>query len=494
MKLEMRAIEKAFGPVQVLKKMQLEVLPQEIHALVGENGAGKSTLMKILGGVIQKDAGEIFIDGKLVEISKVRDAENLGIAIIHQELSILPFMSITENVFLGKEIKNKFGLVDAKKMNGIVSQKLAELGLSVNPEQRAVTLSVGQMQLVEIAKALIHNASLIVMDEPTSALTEHEIERLFQLIRDLKNKGVSFVYISHRLEELFAICDRLTVLRDGEYITTAPVSELSFNTVVSLMVGREIGDRFPPKTNKPADTILEVKNLSRGKAFRNISFNLRKGEILGIAGLMGAGRTELVRAIFGAEPPDAGTIQLDGLPVRISTPLDAMNRGIGLVTEDRKLEGLFLTFSVDFNISAANFKNLAKFGVVHPAELKRYAEQQAQPLHVKAPSVSVPVSSLSGGNQQKVVVAKWLGRKPSILILDEPTRGVDVGAKREIYEIMNHLAEQGVAIIMVSSELPEIVGMSDRVLVMRQGELAGIVEGEITQEKIMSLATGVTQE
>lgn len=490
-RLEMRGIKKSFGPVVVLKDMKLDIEPAEIHALVGENGAGKSTLMKILGGVIQKDAGEIRINGQPVEIRRVRDAERYGIAVIHQELSILPYLSIAENVFLGKELKTRLGLVDARRMHIEVAEKLKELGLSVNPDMPAGSLSVGQMQLVEIAKALIHRAKLIVMDEPTSALTDHEIEKLFGIIRSLKTKGVSFIYISHRLEELFSICDRLTVLRDGEYIGTANVRDLSFNQVVSMMVGREIGDRFPRKDTAPGETILQVNNLGRGKAFRNVSFSVRKGEIFGIAGLMGAGRTELVRALFGAEPAETGTIQLKGKNVSITSPLDAMNLGMGLVTEDRKAEGLFLDFSIEFNIAAANFDHLAKAGFVHPATIRDFAEQFTQSLRIKTPSVDVPVSNLSGGNQQKVVVAKWLGRSPEILVLDEPTRGVDVGAKREIYEIMTKLAAQGVAIIMVSSELPEVVGMSDRVLVMRQGEQAGILEENITQERIMALATGV---
>lgn len=490
-RLEMQGIRKSFGPVEVLKNMKLEVLPSEIHALVGENGAGKSTLMKILGGVVQKDEGEIRINGQVVEIRRVRDAERYGIAIIHQELSILPYMSITENVFLGKEIKTKLGLLDARKMRNEVAEQLAELGLNINPDLPAGSLSVGQMQLVEIAKALIHKAKLIVMDEPTSALTDNEIERLFTIIRSLKSKGTSFIYISHRLEELFSICDRLTVLRDGEYIGTASVKDLSFNQVVSMMVGREIGDRFPQKDTNPGDIILKVQALGRGKAFKNISFTVREGEIFGIAGLMGSGRTELVRALFGAEPADTGTIEIKGKTVTIASPHDAMNLGIGLVTEDRKAEGLFLDFSIEFNIAAANFKKLSRAGFVKPNKIRNFAQKFTLALKIKAPSVDVQVSSLSGGNQQKTVVAKWLGRSPKILVLDEPTRGVDIGAKREIYEIMTNLATRGVAIIMVSSELPEVVGMSDRVLVMRQGEQAGIIENDITQEKIMAMATGV---
>jgi ribose transport system ATP-binding protein len=491
-KLEMRGIRKSFGPVAVLKDMRLDVADSEIHALVGENGAGKSTLMKILGGVIPRDSGDILVDGEAAEIAKVRDAERYGIAIIHQELSILPDMSVADNIFLGSVPRTRLGLVDDAEMRRVASETLSRLGLDVEPRQKAGSLGIGQLQLVEIAKALIRKARLIVMDEPTSALSDREIERLFSVMRGLRAEGVSFVYISHRLEELFAVCDRLTVIRDGEFIETAPIAELSYDRVVAMMVGREIGDRFPPKTNKPGEVVLEARGLGRGAAFRGVSFSLRKGEVLGVAGLMGAGRTEVMRALFGAEPADSGEILLDGKPVRIDSPREAMRLGLALVTEDRKLEGLFLGFGVDFNIGAANFPALGRRGIVAPGRLASYAGRLAQTLHVKAPALGAPASSLSGGNQQKVVLAKWLGREPRILVLDEPTRGVDVGAKREIYEIIDRLAAQGVAVIMVSSELPEIVGMSDRVLVMRAGEAAGLIESDISQERIMSLATGVT--
>lgn len=491
MKLEMRGIRKSFGPVLVLKDMNLEVDDGEIHALVGENGAGKSTLMKILGGVISRDAGEIRVDGEPVEITRVRDAERNGIAVIHQELSVLPDMSVADNIFLGMEPRTPLGLVDEKEERRRSAETLGRLGLEIDPRARAGELGVGQLQLVEIAKALIRKARLIVMDEPTSALSDREIERLFSVMRALKAEGVSFVYISHRLEELFAVCDRLTVLRDGEFIGTAPVAELSFDRVVAMMVGREIGDRFPPKTNRPGETILEARNLGRGNDFAGVSFSLRRGEILGLAGLMGAGRTELVRALFGAEPSDRGEILIDGVPRKIRSPREAMARGLALVTEDRKLEGLFLDFDVTFNISAANFPALASGGLLAPSRLSSYATRLAETLRVKAPSLSAPASSLSGGNQQKVVLSKWLGREPRILVLDEPTRGVDVGAKREIYEIIDRLAARGVAVLMVSSELPEIVGMSDRVLVMRNGKAVGLLDSGFTQEKIMSLAAGV---
>jgi ribose transport system ATP-binding protein len=491
-KLEMRGIRKSFGPVAVLKDMRLDVADSEIHALVGENGAGKSTLMKILGGVIPRDSGEILVDGEDAEIAKVRDAERYGIAIIHQELSILPDMSVADNIFLGSVPRTRLGLVDDAEMRRVATETLSRLGLDLDPRQKAGSLGIGQLQLVEIAKALIRQARLIVMDEPTSALSEREIERLFSVMRSLREEGVSFVYISHRLEELFAVCDRLTVIRDGEYIMTAPIAELDYDRVVAMMVGREIGDRFPPKTNKPGEVVLEARGLGRGSAFRGVSFSLRKGEVLGVAGLMGAGRTEVMRALFGAEPAEEGEILLDGRPVKISSPREAMRLGLALVTEDRKLEGLFLGFGVDFNIGAANFPSLGSGGIVAPSRLAAYAGRLAQTLRVKAPALTAPASSLSGGNQQKVVLAKWLGREPRILVLDEPTRGVDVGAKREIYEIIDRLAAQGVAVIMVSSELPEIVGMSDRVLVMRSGEAAGLLESDISQEKIMSLATGVT--
>ena len=491
MNLTMRGIRKSFGSVLVLKDMNLDVRDGEIHALVGENGAGKSTLMNILGGVIPRDAGEILVDGRPVEISKVRDAERAGIALIHQELSALPNMTIAENIFLGIEPRTRLGLVDSRAMNRSASEALDRLGLNLDPRTTAGELGVGQLQLVEVAKALIRDARLIVMDEPTSALSERETERLFSVMRSLKSEGVSFVYISHRLEELFSICDRLTVLRDGEFVGSAPIGELSLDRIVAMMVGREIGDRFPPKTNRPGPVVLEVRDLGRGNDFEGVSFRLRQGEILGVSGLMGAGRTELVRALFGAEPAERGEILLDGRAARIRSPREAMALGMALVTEDRKLDGLFLDFGVDFNIGAASFPSLAAFGVVSPSRIFSYADRMAKAMQVKSPSLASPASSLSGGNQQKVVLSKWLGRKPRILVLDEPTRGVDVGAKREIYEVIDRLAAEGVAVLMVSSELPEIVGMSDRVLVMRNGKSVGLLETDFTQERIMSLATGV---
>ena len=491
MNLTMRGIRKSFGSVLVLKDMNLDVRDGEIHALVGENGAGKSTLMNILGGVIPRDAGEILVDGRPVEISKVRDAERAGIALIHQELSALPNMTIAENIFLGIEPRTRLGLVDSRAMNRSASEALDRLGLNLDPRTTAGELGVGQLQLVEVAKALIRDARLIVMDEPTSALSERETERLFSVMRSLKSEGVSFVYISHRLEELFSICDRLTVLRDGEFVGSAPIGELSLDRIVAMMVGREIGDRFPPKTNRPGPVVLEVRDLGRGNDFEGVSFRLRQGEILGVSGLMGAGRTELVRALFGAEPAERGEILLDGRAARIRSPREAMALGMALVTEDRKLDGLFLSFGVDFNIGAASFPALAAFGVVSPSRIFSYADRMAKAMQVKSPSLASPASSLSGGNQQKVVLSKWLGRKPRILVLDEPTRGVDVGAKREIYEVIDRLAAEGVAVLMVSSELPEIVGMSDRVLVMRNGKSVGLLETDFTQERIMSLATGV---
>lgn len=494
MELTMTGICKSFEDVQVLRDVSLSVGAGEIHALVGENGAGKSTLMKILTGVYTRDAGTITIDGQLADIRKIRDSEHLGIAIIHQELNMLPDMTLTDNLFLGHEQRNAVGMLDLKAMKLQAAEALGRLGLDIDPGVRARELTVGQLQLVEIARALMRNARLIIMDEPTSALTDREIDRLFEAIRDLRNQGVSFVYISHRMEELFSLCDRVTVMRDGLTVGDRNMADTSFDELVTLMVGRDIGHRFPPRTGKPGQVIFRAAGLSQTGRFKNVSFELRQGEVLGFAGLMGSGRTEIMHALFGSTPLTEGTLWLDGREVTISSPRAAMALGLAFVTEDRKTEGLFLDFSVAYNMASANFKALSSRGVVDRAKSRAYVEENITRFRVKTASPELAIRHLSGGNQQKVILAKWLGRNPKVLILDEPTRGVDVGAKREIYEMIDELAVQGMAIILVSSELPEILGLCDRTVVMHEGELTGILDrDEFSQEKIMSLAAGGLQ-
>lgn len=491
MRLSMKGISKAFGEVSVLKDVSLQVGDAEVHALVGENGAGKSTLMKILTGVYSKDAGTVTVDDRPVDIHRIRDSEALGIAIIHQELNMLPDMTLTDNLFLGHEIRSPLGIIDPKAMKQQAREALLRLGLDIDPGVKARTLTVGQLQMVEIARALMRQARMIIMDEPTSALTEREIERLFEAIRALRDQGVSFIYISHRMEELFALCDRVTVMRDGATVGERALSETTFEELVTLMVGREIGERFPARTSVPQEVVLSVQGFGQHGRFKDISFQLRRGEVLGFAGLMGSGRTEIMHALFGSTLPDEGEVMLKGSPVRFRTPAEAMESGIAFVTEDRKKEGLFLDFSVAYNLASANFKSLSDRGVVDRVRTARYVEENIRRFGVKTASPELAIRHLSGGNQQKVILAKWLGRTPEVLILDEPTRGVDVGAKREIYEIIDRLAAQGMAIIVVSSELPEILGLCDRAAVMHEGRLKGILERkDFSQENIMCLATG----
>jgi len=491
MNIEMKQISKAFHGNQVLRQVKFSLVEGEIHALMGENGAGKSTLMKILTGMYAHDEGEILIDGKQRTFKNPKDAERNGISFIHQELNILPYLTVAENLFLGRELKSSsLGIMKTKEMNRITAEKMASLGIPLDPKKLAEELSVGQQQMIEIAKALMTDAKVIIMDEPTAALTEREIQTLFKVMRNLKASGVSIVYISHRMEEIFAMCDRITILRDGTYVDTKQIVDTSFDDVVRMMVGRSIGERFPSRTSKPGDVFLEAEQLSSRK-FEKVSFTVRQGEILGFAGLMGAGRTEIMNAIFGLEPTTGGTLKIKGEPVRVKSPHDAITRRIGYITEDRKTKGLLLDFSINDNIALANLESLSNAGVINRSKEKVLVDQLMQQLNVKASGSSQHVRFLSGGNQQKVVIAKWLGTQPKLLILDEPTRGVDVGAKKEIYSIMNQLTEQGVAIIMVSSELPEVLGMSDRIAVVHEGTIKGILSREeATQESIMSLATG----
>ncbi|MGK7376684.1 sugar ABC transporter ATP-binding protein [Planococcus sp. 1R117A] len=490
--IKMNNISKSFSGNQVLKDVQFSLEKGEIHALMGENGAGKSTLMKILTGIYSRDSGTVEVKGKEIHFTSPKQAEEAGIAVIHQELNILPHLSITDNLFLGKEETfGRSGVLKTKDMREKTRKALTELGLNVDPSQPASTLSVGQQQIVEIAKALSAEAEVIVMDEPTAALTDREIDTLFATIRNLQSKGVSFIYISHRMEEIFSLCDRITILRDGQYVGDRNISETSFEEIVQMMVGRELGERFPERNAKIGEVKLAVKGLSRKNCFENVSFEIRKGEVLSIAGLMGAGRTEVAQSLFGYKKADAGTLELDGRQVKIDKPKTAKELGIGYVTEDRKSEGLIVDFSVEENVSMTNFSSISKNGLISKDKERSLYDRMVKRLGIRTSGPTQTAKSLSGGNQQKVVIAKWLGIEPELLILDEPTRGVDVGAKKEIYSIINELAERGVAILMISSELPEVIGMADRVIVMHEGKVtADLPKNEMTQERIMHFATG----
>lgn len=492
MRIEMQGICKAFGQNQVLKDAGFYLESGEVHALMGENGAGKSTLMKILTGVYTKDAGSIYVDGNEVSYRNPQEAEKAGIVFIHQELNVLFDLTVEENLFLGKEITKFYGCCDRKAMQKKAQEALHALGVNIPSNQVMSELSVGQQQMIEICKALMVDARVIIMDEPTAALTQSETKILFEVIRKLKARGVSIVYISHRMEEIFELCDRITVLRDGSYIGTKDIDKTDMNDVVKMMIGREIGERFPSRNVRIGEEILRVEGLTKKGVFKNISFSVKAGEVLGVSGLMGAGRTEIMNAIFGNLPYEVGSIWIENKKRIIKSPEQAIKFGIGYITEDRKSEGLMLEESIQKNISLTNFKRVANhFGILMKKEEDSLIKKAIQELHIKCTGPQHECYNLSGGNQQKVVFAKWIYTNPKILILDEPTRGVDIGAKKEIYNIINQLASQGVAIIMVSSELPEILGMSDRIMVIREGSIRGILsKEEADQEKIMTLATG----
>lgn len=490
--VEMKNIHKSFFNVQVLKGVDFDLIPGEIHALMGENGAGKSTLMKILTGIHKSNSGEILYKGEIVEYHSPKEAEKAGIAVIHQELNIIPYLTVAENMFLGKELKRQpFGILKTKEMNEKTKENLNRLGIDIDPQKEAGELSVGQQQMIEIARAIAAETEVLIMDEPTAALTDREIETLFTVINQLRREGVAIIYISHRMEEIFRMCDRITVLRDGQSIGTKITSETDFEEIVKMMVGRELGERFPERTAEIGGDRFVVEDLSLEGIFNNISFNVRKGEILGVAGLMGAGRTEIMETIFGARKKKSGRIYMDGKELNIRKPHHAIAAGIGFITEDRKDEGLVLGLTVRENLAIPNLKKLSKSAVIQKQKEKQWTEEMIQKLRIKTSGPEQEVKSLSGGNQQKVVFGKWLGTEPKLLILDEPTRGVDVGAKKEIYSIMNELTEKGFSIIMVSSELPEILGMSDRVMVIHEGKLSAILDKKVaSQEKIMEAATG----
>jgi len=491
--LRMDGIYKSFPGVQALSDVRFELNYGEVHALVGENGAGKSTLMKILGGIYHKDAGRVSLEGKEVDITTPAMAQQLGISIIHQELNLMPHLTVAQNIFIGREPRGKPSfIVDDKATNEQAERLFGLLNLKLDPNTKVADLTVAKQQMVEIAKALSFNAKILVMDEPTAALTDTEIDELFRIIRQLREKGVGIVHISHRLEELKQISDLVTVMRDGKYIDTLKTGEASIDQIISLMVGRTIFEATPELPDIPSqEVVLEVRNLNRGRVLKDVSFDLKKGEILGFAGLVGAGRTEVARAIFGADKYDSGEIYIKGQQVHIKNPGDAVTHGIGYLSEDRKRYGLALGMDVKENVAMAAMKKfLSRIGWVDFNKISARGDLMVKALNIKTPSLEQKTKFLSGGNQQKVVVGKWLTADTEILIFDEPTRGIDVGAKSEIYKLLNDLAHQGKAIIMISSELPEILRMSHRVVVMCEGRVTGILNAaEATQENIMKFAT-----
>jgi ribose transport system ATP-binding protein len=493
--LEMRGIVKRFPGVLALGGVELEAYPGEVLALMGENGAGKSTLMKILGGAYQPDEGQIRINGEVVSFSSVRDAKKAGIALIHQELMLAANLDITANIFLGNEPKSA-GLLSPifrSNLNHRAAQLLAQVGLHMRPTTPVSALTVGEMQMVEIAKALSVNAHIIIMDEPTSSLTSAESARLFEIIDQLRSRGIAIIYISHRMEEVFKLADRITVLRDGKYVGTLERAEASHEKIVAMMVGRELSaNYFPPKSKRIFDQpILEVRDLLVPGAPGPVSFTANEGEIVGFAGLVGAGRTELMQTIFGVTPALGGSMILDGSPFMPRKAHDAIIRGVYLAPEDRKKNGLVLPMTIAENISLPNVSNYASMGFLNRAHERNVAEQEVARFRVKTPSVYAKAVNLSGGNQQKVVLGKWLAMNPRVLILDEPTRGIDVGAKAEIYRHMGNLADQGITILMVSSEMEEVIGMSNRVVVMHERRIKGILNAaDLSQERIAQMMTG----
>lgn len=487
--LEMREIVKSFPGVQALRGVSLTLQPGEVLALLGENGAGKSTLMKVLGGAHRADAGTITVNGRETIFQSPQDSRRAGVAVIYQEFNLVPGLNACENIFLGQEV-TRAGFVAQAQERRRATELFQRLGVEIDLDVPCRLLSTAQQQLVEIAKALAFEARIIVMDEPSAALTSHEVERLFDIIRDLQKHGIGVIYISHRLDEIFTIADRVTVLRDGANVGERPRGEMTRNAMIELMVGRELKDEFPARSVTIGSPRLEVTGLRSGRAVRDVSFAVRRGEILALTGLVGAGRTETVRLLFGADRRDAGEIRLDGKLLTIRSPRDAITAGIGLLTEDRKLQGLMLGHSVRENFGLPNLGRLSRFGFVRLRQEREDFGRYVSTLKIKVPHQEQLAGNLSGGNQQKVVLAKWLARNCEVLIFDEPTRGIDVGTKYEIYLLMNELVAQGKSIIMISSEMPEVLGMADRILVMHAGRVTGeIVDArQATQEQIMKLA------
>ncbi|MFL5688284.1 MAG: sugar ABC transporter ATP-binding protein [Chloroflexota bacterium] len=490
--LRMTGISKGFPGVQALDDVHLEVESGTVHALMGENGAGKSTLMKVLAGIYHADAGTIWFNGSEVSIPDSATALRVGISMIHHELAPVPELTVAENIYLGREPLNRFRLVSRRQMIAQAQALFDKWGIDVNPRATMKRLVVAQMQMVEIAKAISYDSRLIVMDEPTSAISEREVAHLHRMIKSLKESGVAVIYITHKMDEVFKIADKVTVFRDGRHVSTLPASELDRHKLITLMVGRELTHLFPKEHAEIGEVVLSVRGLTRTGVISDITFDLRKGEILGLAGLMGAGRTEVLEAIFGVTKLDAGTVEMHGKPVRIKDPSDAIKAGIGLLTEDRKQTGIMGVLTITDNMTIANLDRFSPQGILRTRRMEAAVRKQKDALSIKTPSLRQLIRNLSGGNQQKVLVARWLLTQPDVLMIDEPTRGIDVGAKSEIHRLMSGLAKEGKAILMVSSEMPEILGMSDRVLVMAGGRItAEFGREEVTQEKVLEAATFV---
>ncbi len=490
--LEVRDISKSFPGVKALDKVQLKVRAGTVHGIMGENGAGKSTLMKIIAGIYQPDSGEYFYKGEKIVLQNPHQAIKKGIVMIHQELSSILEMTVSDNIFMGRQPVTPIGsFVKTKVMDDEVEKLFNELGITgINPKSKMKELSVSQMQMVEIVKAISQHADVIIMDEPTSAISDHEVEILFNIIGSLKKQGIAILYISHKMDEIFRITDEITVFRDGQYIGTDLSKNLNMDTLINMMVGRPVNSLYKRESNAGMENILEIENLSRTGAFQDVSFQVRKGEVFGLAGLMGAGRTEVAESIFGVKPATSGTIRIKGEKVDIKKPKDAIHHRLGFATEDRKLYGLFLPLSIQHNISIVRLKEFCKMGFVISILELQAVNKMIKTLAIKAPSINTICGALSGGNQQKVVLAKWLLMNQDILILDEPTRGIDVGVKQEIYGIIDSLAKEGKTIIMISSELPEILSLCDRVAVMHEGRVTGILnKNEMSQELIMAYAS-----
>lgn len=486
----MENISKSFPGVKALDNVSFSINKGEVHGLVGENGAGKSTLMKIMSGVYSADSGKIFIENKEVEITSVSKAHELGVNIIFQELNLCSHLNVADNIFIGRPPMNG-PFVNDKKMHEEAQKILDDLGIDINTYTKLGNLSVAQQQMVEIAKAISYNSRILVLDEPTASLTEKEIEQLFKIIRNLQKKGVGMVYISHRMEELGEICERVTVIRDGQYIATRDYKDITIDELVKLIVGRDLEDKYPKYERKIGDVVLEAKNIKRADKVNVEHFEVRAGEILGVSGLMGSGRTEIMRCIFGADYSESKELFLNGKPIKVNNPGQAIACGIGYATEDRKYDGLALGLDVKFNINMAHLASITKLGIVDDKTVVKNADYYKKTFNIRTPSIHQITRNLSGGNQQKVVLSKCLCNDVKVLIVDEPTRGIDVGAKYEVYELFNRLSDQGVAIIMISSDLPEILGMSDRVIVVHEGEINGnLVTKETNQEEILYLAAG----